>query len=157
MCCDTNHRKGYSMMEDPIKRLKALSREELLKKWEKMCELTPPQHVRREFIVKHLAWFIQAKEQGGYTLQTKKKLEALAKNLKQNKEINNDNLKQNSLTIKAGTKLIREYQGKNHEVLVLEKGYQYQNKFYRSLSSIANEITNTRWNGKVFFGLKKGV
>lgn len=144
------------MMGDPIKKLKALSREELMKKWGKMGELTPPQQIRKEFIIKHLTWLIQAKEKGGYSAQTKRKLEALAKDLEQNKEINNDSLKSNSLTIKAGTKLIREYQGKNHEVLVLEKGYQYKEKFYRSLSAIANEITNTRWNGKVFFGLKKG-
>lgn len=157
MCCDTNHRKGYSMMEDPIKRLKALSREELLKKWKKMGELTLPQHTRKEFIIKHLTWLIQTQRQGGYSPQIRKKLEALAKDLEQNKEINNDSLKSNSLTIKAGTKLIREYQGKNHEVLVLEKGYQYKEKFYRSLSAIANEITSTRWNGKVFFGLKKGA
>lgn len=157
MCCDTNHRKDYSMMDDPIKRLKDLSREELLKKWEKMGELTPPEHVRKEFIIKHLAWLIQAKEQGGYSPQIKRKLEALAKDLEQNKELSNDNLKSNSLIIKAGTKLIREYQGKNHEVLVLEKGYQYKNRFYRSLSAIANEITDSRWNGKVFFGLKKGA
>jgi len=26
---------------------------------------------------------------------------------------------------------------------------------FRSLSAVAREITGTRWNGKVFFGLKK--
>lgn len=147
-------------MDDPTNRLKALSREELLKKWKKMGELTPPEHVRREFIIKHLAWLVQAQKQGGYSPQTKRKLEALAKDLEKDQDLKPDsikNLKTTGLTIKAGTKLIREYQGKNHEVLVLEKGYQYKEKFYRSLSAIANEITDSRWNGKVFFGLKKGA
>lgn len=88
-------------------------------------------------------------------MQVKRKLEALATDLEENKEISKDNFRTNALSIKAGTKLIREYQGKNHEVIVLEKGYQYQDKFYRSLSAIANEITESRWNGKVFFGIKK--
>lgn len=145
------------MIEKIIEELKSLSRNQLIEKWQELLELTPSPNVRREFLIKHLVWEIQAQKQGGYSVPTKRKLEALAKDLEKNKEINNDSLKSNSLTIKAGTKLIRGYQGKNHEVLVLEKGYQYNEKFYRSLSAIANEITDTRWNGKVFFGLKKGA
>lgn len=145
------------MIEKIIEELKSLSRNQLIEKWQELFELTPSPTVRREFLIKHLVWEIQAQSQGGYTSQIVKKLQALAKDLEQNKEINNASLKSNSLTIKTGTKLIREYQGINHEVIVLEKGYQYDNKAYKSLSAIANEITNTRWNGKVFFGLKKGA
>lgn len=147
------------MIDNIIEELKSLSRNQLVQKWQKLFELTPLPTARREFLIKHLAWEIQAQEQGGYTKQTEKKLEALAKDLEQNKDIKTDSLKlkSNILTIKAGTKLIREYQGKNHEVIVLEKGFQYNKKTYKSLSAIANEITNTRWNGKVFFGLKKGA
>jgi len=155
----TNHRKGYSMIEKIIEELKSLSRNQLIQKWQELFELTPSPTVRREFLIKHLAWEIQVQSQGGYNSQTEKKLEALAKDLEQNKDIKAESikLKSNVLTIKAGTKLIREYQGKNHEVLALEKGFQYNQKNYQSLSAIANEITNTRWNGKVFFGLKKGA
>lgn len=145
------------MINNIVEELKSLSRNELIQKWQELFELTPALTVRREFLIKHLAWELQAQKQGGYSPQIKKKLEALAKDLEQNKEINNDNLKSNSLTIKAGTILIREYQGKNHEVTVLEKGFQYNQKIYKSLSAIANEITSTRWNGKVFFGLKMGA
>ena len=157
MYCDYKPRKGYSMIEKIIEELKLLSRNQLIQKWQELFDLTPLPTVRREFLIKHLAWEIQAQSQGGYTSRTEKKLEAFAKDLEQNKEINNDNLKPNSLTIKAGTKLIREYQGRNHEVIVLDKGFKYNQRTYKSLSAIANEITNTRWNGKVFFGLKKGV
>jgi len=40
--------------------------------------------------------------------------------LEQNQDLKDDDIKKskpNSLTIKAGTNLIREYQGKNHEVI----------------------------------------
>lgn len=147
------------MIEKIIEELKSLSRNQLIQKWQELFELTPSPNVRREFLIKHLAWEIQAQSQGGYSSQTEKKLEALAKDLEKNKDIKAESmkLKSNILTIKAGTKLIREYQGINHEVLVLDKGFKYNQKNYKSLSAIANEITNTRWNGKVFFGLKKGA
>ncbi|MGL5254317.1 MAG: DUF2924 domain-containing protein [Brevinema sp.] len=62
----------------------------------------------------------------------------------------------------SGTKLVREYEGKKHEVLILDgcshpshpNGcFIYAGTRYKSLSKIAEEITGTRWNGKVFFGL----
>ena len=55
----------------------------------------------------------------------------------------------------AGTRLIREYQGVEHTVTVLADGYEWQGRPYRSLSAIARAITGTRWNGLVFFGLKR--
>ena len=33
--------------------------------------------------------------------------------------------------------------------------FEYQGRPYQSLSAIARAITGTRWNGLVFFGLKK--
>jgi len=54
----------------------------------------------------------------------------------------------------AGTQLIREYQGVEHVVTVTRAGYDYQGRPYQSLSAIARAITGTRWNGRVFFGLR---
>ena len=54
----------------------------------------------------------------------------------------------------AGTRLVREWQGVEHQVTVLADGFEYLGQPYKSLSSIAREITGTRWNGWVFFGLK---
>jgi hypothetical protein len=52
------------------------------------------------------------------------------------------------------TVLIREHQGAEHRVTVLEDGFEYRGARYRSLSKIAQEITGTRWNGYLFFRLK---
>lgn len=54
-----------------------------------------------------------------------------------------------------GTRFIREYNGRKHEVIALAKGFKYKNKIYNSLSAIAYEITHTKWNGKRFFGVCK--
>ena len=40
-------------------------------------------------------------------------------------------------------------------VTVLEKGFEYGNQVYGSLSAIAREITGTNWNGMLFFGLAR--
>src|SRR5574344_2647061 len=82
----TNHRKGYSMIAKIIEELKSLSRNQLIEKWQELFDLTPPPTVRKEFLIKHLAWEIQTQSQGGYSAQTKKKLEALAKDFEQNKD-----------------------------------------------------------------------
>jgi hypothetical protein len=56
--------------------------------------------------------------------------------------------------LKPGTKLLRDWQGHTHEVLVSDQGFVWQQVRYRSLSQIARAITGTRWSGPVFFGLK---
>jgi len=53
-----------------------------------------------------------------------------------------------------GSILTRDYQGKQIRVLVLEDGFEWEGNFYKSLSATARAITGTRWNGKIFFGLK---
>ena len=55
----------------------------------------------------------------------------------------------------AGTRLVREYRGVEHTVTVLADGYEWQGRPYRSLSAIARAITGTRWNGLIFFGVKR--
>jgi len=52
-----------------------------------------------------------------------------------------------------GALLRRRYQGSEVVVQVLEEGFEYQSRRYRSLSAIAREVTGTRWNGLLFFGL----
>jgi hypothetical protein len=55
----------------------------------------------------------------------------------------------------AGTRLIREWKGVEHTVTVLDDGYEYQGRPYKSLSAIARAIAGTRWNGWVFFGVRR--
>jgi len=56
--------------------------------------------------------------------------------------------------LKPGTRLVREWQGRTYEVLVLDDGFSWQSTRHRSLSAIARKITGTAWSGPLFFGLK---
>lgn len=52
-----------------------------------------------------------------------------------------------------GTVITREYKGKLIEVKVLEEGFEYDSKIYRSLTNIVKKITGSVWNGFNFFNL----
>jgi Protein of unknown function (DUF2924) len=52
-----------------------------------------------------------------------------------------------------GTQLVKQYKNETLTVTVLEDGYQYRDRVYKSLSAIARQATGTQWNGYVFFGL----
>ena len=58
--------------------------------------------------------------------------------------------------ILPGTRFVRIWKARRHEVLAHENGFEYDGRMFRSLSAVAREITGTRWNGRLFFGLKKG-
>lgn len=62
---------------------------------------------------------------------------------------------ESDVQLKPGIRLVRMYEGKKHSVLIKADGFEYQGRTYGSLSKIANDITGKRWNGWVFFGLKK--
>lgn len=58
----------------------------------------------------------------------------------------------------GGTKLVREWQGGRHEVVVMtDGGFLYQGIRHQSLSQVARMITGSRWNGPRFFGLRQVV
>lgn len=51
-----------------------LSRDELCQRWQKIYGQQPPKGVRRELIIKAVAWHLQAKCLGGYTAETRRLL-----------------------------------------------------------------------------------
>ena len=51
---------------------------------------------------------------------------------------------------------VREWKGKKYDVTkISDKCYELAGVQYKSLSAVARAITGTRWNGKLFFGVKK--
>jgi len=55
-----------------------------------------------------------------------------------------------------GSVIIKEYRGRTIAVRVFDSGFEYDSRRFTSLSAIAKEITGTKWNGFLFFGLTKG-
>jgi DUF2924 family protein len=134
-----------------IAALKTMPAPDLRRQWEQLFDTPPPRYNRR-FLESRLAYRIQELAYGGLKPATVARLEALGQQL-DGGDIAVRRRRADERPI-AGTKLIREYQGVLHQVTVLQDGYEWQGRPYKSLSSVARGITGTRWNGLVFFGLK---
>jgi Protein of unknown function (DUF2924) len=131
--------------------LKTTPTNELKQLWRDLFDRDPPVF-NRKYLESRLAYRIQELAYGGLKPETVQRLEALGEQLDggniTTRRIRTD------LKPMAGTRLIRDYQGTEQVVTVLQDGYEWQGRPYRSLSSVARAITGTRWNGWVFFGLK---
>jgi Protein of unknown function (DUF2924) len=111
-----------------------------------------PGRIRPELMVPVLAYRIQERAYGGLSPKASARSQEIATSLRPQSRYR-DEARQR---FKSGTKLVREWGGKTHEVTLSDQGYQYLGKTYISLSPIACEITGTRWSGAAFFGTKKG-
>ena len=132
--------------------LKTTSTPELKQRWRELFDTEPPPY-NRKFLECRLAYRIQELAYGGLKPETVKRLEALGEQL----DGGNIVVRRTRADDKpiAGTRLIREWQGVEQTVTVLHDGYEWQGRPYRSLSAIARAITGTRWNGWVFFALRR--
>jgi hypothetical protein len=100
-----------------------------------------------------LAYKLQEQAYGGLKPDVKRRLRELAATFSRETKKGG---RQFTVTtrIKPGTRLIRQWEGKTHQVMVIESGFEYNGEQYKSLSVIARLITGTRWSGPMFFGLK---
>jgi hypothetical protein len=131
--------------------LKTTATPELKQQWRDLFGAEPPPYNRR-FLESRLGYRIQELAYGGLKPETLARLEKLGEQFDGGK-VAVRRIRGDDKPI-AGTRLIREFQGVEHTVTVLQDGYDYQGRPYQSLSAIARAITGTRWNGWVFFGLK---
>ena len=130
--------------------LPTMDRKSLQGLWRNFFDRTPVPALRRETLIPILAYRIQEKAFGGLKESTARRLRELAE-----EHVGGAKPVPASLRPKIGTRYIREYQGRMHEVTVLESGFEYDDETYRSLTEIAKVITGTKWSGPVFFGLKR--
>jgi Protein of unknown function (DUF2924) len=120
-------------------------------RWRELFDTEPPAYNRR-FLESRLAYRIQELAYGGLSHETLERLTAMSKQYANLDPI--ERKAKPALRPIAGTKLIREWQRVEHCVTVRTSDFEYLGRPYKSLSSVAREITGTKWNGWVFFGLK---
>lgn len=139
---------------DLAERLAALPKltyAELRPEWRRLFRAHPPQKISRDLLELGVAWKLQERALGGLSPATKRRLADLTATL----ESKGDLTKARALKLKPGVRLLREWGGHTHEVLVTERGFMWQGKSWRSLSAVAGAITGTHWSGPRFFGLDK--
>jgi hypothetical protein len=138
-----------SLIQKKLAELEALDTSGLRRLWTKVFGEPAPTSMRRDLLLRALAYHVQEQELGGLRPAVRRRLARNAQEL---------GLGQTPTAspprVKSGTRLLREWQGVMHEVIVLEEGVRYRDRTWRSLSAVAREITGARWSGPLFFGLK---
>lgn len=142
-----HHRNAIIDLEN----LKQLSRAELRTLWTQELAEEPPPSLGRDILALGIAYARQERRYGGLSRPVAKELDRLlARALEDGKEP----LVSTRPLPRAGTILVREWQGTTHHVTVTDDGFLWNGKPHRSLSSIARALTGTTWNGPRFFGLR---
>ncbi|MDR3387711.1 MAG: DUF2924 domain-containing protein [Rudaea sp.] len=124
-----------------------LSTRELRDLWRRQFGNSPPARLPAEFLIRLLAQSLQERAAGGLPKPLERQLVS---------SLNGEpsSVAQSSTSLRLGTRLVRGWGGASHEVTVIDRGFAYRGKAYRSLSEIARQITGARWSGPRFFGLR---
>ena len=141
-----------SDVEVGIGELSGLDLSALRERWLACFGSEAPIRMSRELIARALAHRMQEDAFGGLKPTTRRRLlaDSPPSTSKRAKPVRSDRW------IKPGTRLLREWAGRVHEVTVREDGqFLYLGEAHRSLSIIARRITGTQWSGPAFFGLKR--
>jgi hypothetical protein len=130
-----------------INNLQSLSKEDLHHLWQQTFKLAPSPRLRREIMLPVLAYRLQEQSNPNLTSEARTLLDKAITTLKAPGT-------KSSTQVRRGTRIVREWKGQVHEVLVTEDGFEYKGERFKSLSPIACRITGTHWSGPAFFGTK---
>ena len=144
--------RARKLLASDLAALPDLSHNELKERWSDLFGSACPPGMSRNILVRAIAYRIQERALGGLKFSARRRFDRAAADLAAGRIPSPLSPK-----VKPGTRLLREWQGRIHEVIVLEKGVEYRGKSWPSLSAVAREITGTRWSGPRFFGLTKGA
>jgi len=136
--------------KEALSRLPELDLRRLRELWCRLYKTATAPRLSRELLMRAVAYRIQELASGGLRPELQRQLHQIALELQQTGRVTMRPRPQ----LKPGTRLLREWKGRSHEVLVLDDGFSWQTGHYRSLSAIARKITGTAWSGPLFFGLK---
>ena len=126
-----------------------------------------PGYLRRK-----IAWQVQAQVEGGLPEAARQRALAVARNVQlrggagANAGRGRTAMPEHAVTIRIapthdsrlpmpGSLLVKDFKGRTIVVKVLDDGFEYDGRRFASLSAVAKEITGTKWNGFLFFGLTK--
>ena len=134
-----------STIDISLQMLTSQSRAELAVRWESIFGVPAPKSCQATLLRGALAWHLQMQALKA-AVGTREATQA-AKSLQRAAA-------GSGTSLSAGTRLLREWQGRTHHVTVVAGGFEYDGRVWTSLSAIARAITGTRWSGPAFFGVR---
>lgn len=130
-------------------RLHGLTIFELRNEWRRLHQTQPPSRLSRDLLSRGITYKQQERVLGGLSKSIMRKLVSGSGGT----EAGCERRRAQAVSLKPGTRLVRDWHGVTHTVIVLEDGVEWRGARYRSLSIVAREITGARWSGPRFFGL----
>jgi Protein of unknown function (DUF2924) len=124
--------------------------QQLRDEWRRLHRGQPPR-LSRDLLIRTIAYRMQELAYGGLSKASQRKLAALSRELKTKGSV----VVTPDLSLRPGARLVREWRGRTHMVVVTEAGFDYAGKTFSSLTKIARAITGARWSGPRFFGLTR--
>jgi len=130
----------------------------------------PTRSGHKDYLVKRIAWRLQAQAEGTLSERARRRAEELANDADLRTTAPKhptDDIAPGPITKTAmlpptdhdprlplpGTYVTRVYKGREIVVKVRPKGFEYEGEIYRSLSAVAKAVTGKHWNGYHFFEL----
>ena len=150
-----------------IEQLRTLNVIALQKKYQQIFgDASKPSN--KQYLFRRIAWRLQANAEGGLSerachravqiadeadLRTRAPKGFLSAQVSATSTIDHSQPQRDARLPASGSLLTRRLNDRQIVVKVLAEGFEFESRHYRSLSAIAREVTGTRWNGLLFFGL----
>lgn len=128
-------------------RLAELSGDELRREWSRRYGAPAP-GLSPDLLRLGIGYRLQEQKLGGVSRSTRSLLRQVAAGAGQG-----DGRKPLPRKLTPGTRLVRDWRGVGHTVTVLEEGFEYDGRHWKTLTAVARAITGSHWNGPLFFGL----
>ena len=123
--------------------------------WASSKGTNPPKTFTARLMRLALAWDAQAARDGRETAQVRQAWNRIIKSRYGGGESRNNAKSTPYPVASGGTRILKDWGGTTHEVLVTEDGATWNGESYTSLSAVARAMTGTNRNGPKFFGLRE--
>ena len=138
-----------SSCEQKLADLDGMTPAQLRAEW-RDCWRRPAPEIGPDLLRRGIAWKRQSRMNGELPPSVRREIDAVLHRLSAGKSA----VDGERISLRPGTRLVREWRGTMHQVVVLECGYEHEGRRYSSLTQVASAITGVHWSGPRFFDLK---
>jgi len=145
--------------------LKNASVKELQQKHQELFSDQEATSDNKVYLIKRITYRLQELEYGGLSEKAQHRLaelinlhdpinnKAMRSKISMETDTEKKNIGRDRRLPIPGSVIVKEYRSNKIEVKVLENGFEYNGKIYKTLTTIAKEVSGAHWNGYVFFNL----
>lgn len=136
-------------LAESLAALVMMSPAQLRSEWRRVYRASPPR-LTPDLLMRGIAHRLQERAFGSLPVSAVRQLEREAKRIHRG----DAPASKAELRLKAGTRLVRSWNGTTYSVLVTDDAFVMGDRSFTSLTHVAEAITGVHWSGPRFFGVK---